>query len=85
MINENIEKLKTEDMYAEFMFMGLRMTKGIEKQRFFERFNKSVFDVYGNEIKHLKELNLINETDTNIMLTEKGVDVSNTVFEKFII
>ena len=84
-IKENIEKLKTEDMYAEFMFMGLRMTKGIEKQRFFERFNKSVFDVYGNEIKHLKELNLINETDTNIMLTEKGVDVSNTVFEKFII
>lgn len=84
-IKENIEKLKTEDMYAEFMFMGFRMTKGIEKQRFFERFNKSVFDVYGNEIKHLKELNLINETDTNIMLTEKGVDVSNTVFEKFII
>ena len=84
-IKENIEKLKTEDMYAEFMFMGLRMTNGIEKQRFFERFNKSVFDVYGNEIKHLKELNLINETDTNIMLTEKGVDVSNTVFEKFII
>lgn len=84
-IKENIEKLKTEDMYAEFMFMGLRMTKGIEKQRFFERFNKSVFDVYGNEIKHLKELNLINETDTNIMLTEKGIDVSNTVFEKFII
>lgn len=84
-IKENIEKLKIEDMYAEFMFMGLRMTKGIEKQRFFERFNKSVFDVYGNEIKHLKELNLINETDTNIMLTEKGIDVSNTVFEKFII
>lgn len=84
-IKENIEKLKKEDMYAEFMFMGLRMTKGIEKQRFFERFKKSVFDVYGNEIKYLKELNLINETDTNIMLTEKGVDVSNTVFEKFII
>lgn len=84
-IKESVEKLDEKDMYAEFMFMGLRMTEGIEKKRFFEKFKKSVYDIYGNEIKYLKDVNLIEETDSNIRLTDKGVDVSNTVFEKFII
>ena len=84
-IKENREKLEITEMYGEFMFMGLRMTKGISKERFFEKFGKTVYDIYKNEIEYLKDMNLILETENNIMLTDRGVDVSNTVFEKFII
>lgn len=84
-IKENREKLEITEMYGEFMFMGLRMTEGISKERFFEKFGKGVYDIYKNEIEYLKEMKLIKETENNIMLTDRGVDVSNTVFEKFII
>lgn len=84
-IKENREKLEITEMYGEFMFMGLRMTKGISKERFFEKFGKTVYDIYKNEIEYLKDMKLILETENNIMLTDRGVDVSNTVFEKFII
>lgn len=84
-IKENREKLEITEMYGEFMFMGLRMTEGISKERFFEKFGKTVYDIYKNEIEYLKDMKLIKETESNIMLTDRGIDVSNTVFEKFII
>ena len=68
----------------EFMFMGLRMTKGISENVFKERFKKSIYDIYGNELKQLKEDKLIVCEKGRIYLTDRGVDVSNQVFEKFI-
>ncbi|SKA85819.1 oxygen-independent coproporphyrinogen-3 oxidase [Caloramator quimbayensis] len=81
---EESEVIETYDEMSEFMFMGLRMTKGIEKERFLKRFNKDVYDVYGDKINILKQKNLIIDDGKNIMLTDKGIDISNQVFINFL-
>lgn len=83
-IREEIEKVDLPTEMAEFMFMGLRMTKGIEKKRFYQRFHHSLQDIYGKKIKVLKEQKLIWENEERIGLTERGIDISNQVFLEFL-
>lgn len=90
-IEENIgssyEKLSLKAKMEEFMFLGLRMCKGISKKEFVERFNISIDKVYGDVIKHFLQNGLLAEdTDNgNIYLTGRGIDVSNYVLSDFII
>lgn len=81
---EEKEKLDLKEQYAEFMFMGLRLMEGIEKKRFFNRFKKDINDIYGKEINRLLKENLIEQNEEKIWLTQRGIDVSNVVFERFI-
>lgn len=40
--------------------------------------------VYGDEIKELISEELLVKKDGRLSLTDRGVDISNSVFEKFI-
>ena len=64
--------------------MGLRMNEGINLDRFYEKFGLNFKQKYNNIIYKLKNLNLIIEQNNNIMLTQKGKEISNTVFVEFI-
>jgi oxygen-independent coproporphyrinogen-3 oxidase len=82
-IEECTEQTKN-DLLSEFMFLGLRMMKGISKKDFKERFGEDVKAVYGNEIESLIHNGLLIENDNYIMLTLKGIDLSNQVFIEFL-
>ena len=78
---ENTEK----DNIEEFMFMGLRMIKGIEEKEFEIRFKKKVDEVYKEVIeKHIKNSLLIRENG-RIFLTKKGIELSNIVMSDMIL
>lgn len=77
------EKLSTEERMEEFMFLGLRMMRGISKERFAMEFDVNIEEVYGEQIEKLKKLELLEENSDRIYLTEKGIDVSNSVFVEF--
>ena len=81
---EDVEKLSLADQYSEFMFMGLRLTEGIEKKRFAQRFGVDMEDVYGAEIEKCKEEGLLEEKEGWLCLTERGLDLSNQVFMEFL-
>ncbi len=78
------ETLSEDEKQEEFMFMGLRMTEGVSEKVFGQRFKKDIHDVYGKEIKELAGEKLICEKDERLFLTDRGIDVSNQIFEKFI-
>lgn len=80
----DIEKLTEDEKQEEFMFMGLRMTEGVSEEIFKKRFSESIYDVYGNEIKELKNTGLLVADNGRLFLTDRGIDVSNQIFEKFI-
>lgn len=77
------EKLSVEEQMEEFMFLGLRMMKGISKEKFVAEFRVDIEEVYENQIEKLKTLELLEENGDRIYLTEKGIDVSNAVFVEF--
>ncbi len=79
------EILTSEDMYSEFMFMGLRMNCGVSKAEFQKRFGIALEEKYGAVIeKHIQNGLLQNEKNY-IRLTEKGRDVSNYVMADFLL
>ncbi|MGL5069216.1 MAG: radical SAM family heme chaperone HemW [Sarcina sp.] len=75
-VNENIE---------EFMFMGLRLLKGISEVEFETRFGQSVDSVYGDIMKKFITQNLLERKDKRIYLTKKGIEYSNMVMSEMIL
>ena len=81
----NEEKLSKKDCMEEFMFLGLRETNGVEKAEFYKRFRISIRNVYGKVLDEMAQKGLLVETETNVFLSEKGIDVSNTVMSAFLL
>lgn len=78
------EELSLDDRISEFMFMGLRMTKGVSFQSFKERFKSEMMDVFGKQIDKMSKNGLLDIKEGRIMLTDLGVDLSNQVFVEFV-
>lgn len=89
-ISQNIKPIEEEtilsekDKIEEFIFMGLRMNEGISLKVFKERFNISIEDIYKEPIEKLIDSKLLELDKDNLKLTQKGREISNTVFIEFI-
>lgn len=81
------EQLAEKDEMEEFMFLGLRMMRGVSKEKFRRQFGQDIQAVYGDIIEQLMEQELLACSDdgSRILLTKKGIDVSNYVFEQFLL
>ncbi len=77
------ETLNRQAEIEEFIILGLRMMQGISKAEFQRRFGLNLEEEYGDVIKKLKNLSLLNETKKAISLTDAGINVSNEIFTMF--
>ena len=78
------EKLSIKEEIEESIFLGLRMNEGIQISDFKEKYNFDFEKEYKNEIEKLSKMELI-EIDNNLMkLTQKGREISNSIFVEFI-
>lgn len=81
----NKQYLSMQNKMEEYMFLGLRMTRGVSISKFKELFDKDIYDVYGNVINKYVPMNLLNEENDILRLTDKGIDVSNIVLADFLL
>lgn len=90
-INSNLEvyeekyKNSTEDEIEEFIFMGLRMNKGIDIKEFEGRFNKTIESIYKDVLEKNIKKGLLKLEDGRMYLTPKGMNFSNDVMSEFIL
>jgi oxygen-independent coproporphyrinogen-3 oxidase len=84
-LRRDFEQLTQSQKMEEFMFLGLRMCDGISKRAFYQRFKVKIETIYGAVLQQLKENNLLIITDDKIVLTEYGIDVSNSVLSVFLL
>lgn len=77
--------LSIQDRMEEFMFLGLRMSKGIRKSSFFDEFQVPIEDIYGEKIQKLTNNHLMISDDDRLYLSEYGVDISNQVLSEFLL
>ena len=68
----------------ECMFLGLRKMEGVSKARFQETFGRKMEDLYGEVLKKMFGIGLMEETEGFVRLTERGIDVSNGVMSEFL-
>ena len=82
---ENVEILTEKEQMEEFMFLGLRMMDGVQKSKFKQVFSRDMEDIYGDILSDLYNKKLLEISGDTIRLTRHGIDVSNYVFEKFLL
>lgn len=85
MITEEIQKLSVKEQMEEYMFLGMRMMSGISKKAFKNTFQTEINEVYKDVIVKYTDLGMIKNQGDNLCLTEKGIDISNTIFADFLL
>lgn len=82
---EDITINTLDDSMEEFVFMGLRMIEGINVNEFNKRFGVNIESIYKDVIdKNINKKLLVLESE-NLRLTEKGIELSNSVMSDFIL
>ncbi len=77
-------QLTEKEQQEEFMFLGLRMIKGVSRTAFHQKFGISLEKIYGRQIRELKSQGLLQEAADHVALTSKGLDLSNYVEVQFL-
>ena len=67
------------------MFLGLRKKNGVSIERFHKKFGQTLEEVYGTIIEELAFQKMLFEADGRIQMTEKGFELGNEVFERFLL
>lgn len=81
---QDIQELGTRQRMEEFMFLGLRLTRGVSAAEFMERFGSNMFKVFDMPIRKNVIAKLLEVQDSRLYLTEKGLDLSNRVMSDFL-
>lgn len=79
------EQLTRKNQIEEEMFLGLRKLDGVSKERFKEKFQQTIDQIYGPVLEKLKTEGLLTESEKYFSLTEKGLYIGNEVFESFLL
>ncbi len=82
---ENVTRTTEQSRMEEFMFLGLRMVRGVPEVEFSRRFGKTMDEVYGPVLRQMEELGLMEKDGAFWRLTERGIDVSNGVMAEFLL
>ena len=97
-IKEYIDKMKsganikiTEEFVTrkaaieEFCFLALRKVDGIDLNRFKDKFGVDIYSIYDKTIEKLQNEGLIEISEHNIKLTERGMKYGNLAFSEFLL
>ena len=72
------------DAASEFIFLGLRLNKGIDAAEYKTHFGIDLHEKYSAELKEIRDAGLIETDGRNFRLTRRGMLFSNEVFRVFI-
>ncbi len=79
------EEVDAEKLMEEYVIFGLRMTKGISADAFYEKFGHSLYDIYGETIDKYTSSGHMENDGGNIKFTRKGIDVSDMILPDFLL
>ena len=77
--------LSCADEISEFMIMGLRKAGGVSAAEFEKRFGSGMECIFGKELRRFAELGLMEHKNGNYFLTDRGIDISNSIMCDFIL
>ncbi|MBQ8598020.1 MAG: oxygen-independent coproporphyrinogen III oxidase [Lachnospiraceae bacterium] len=88
-VKEDVQKLTVEEQMEEFMFLGLRMMKGVSCPQFQQCFGKTIDQVYPGITDKFVSMGLLHrgecDGEERIALTKEGIDVSNQIMAEFLL
>ncbi len=82
---EDLQTLTLQEQMEETMFLGLRMTDGVDTVTFRDKFGLPMEEIYGSQITESITEGLLEYRGSCLALTPRGIDVSNYVMAKFLL
>lgn len=82
---KELQQLTLKEQMEECMFLGLRMMKGVDMNQFEQQFEVQFDKVYGKIVKEMISDGLLIIKDHHLILTERGIDLSNYVMSEFLL
>lgn len=82
---KELQQLTLKEQMEECMFLGLRMMKGVALNQFEQQFEVQFDKVYGKIVKEMVSDGLLVIKDHHLILTERGIDLSNYVMSEFLL
>ena len=83
-IRKTHENQDLEKKQKEYMLLGLRKIEGVVVSEFKRKFGENPIYLFRNELEDLIEEDLVEIDLDNIILTNKGINFANLVWEKFV-
>lgn len=80
----DVDPISKRMAMGEFCFLGLRTTVGISLKQFESEFGCQLDDVYNDASCKLIEQGLVDRDEDRLWLTDKGIELSNQVFQAFV-
>lgn len=77
--------LTRDNEIEETMYLGLRMMRGVDLNRFKKTFGVDARVIYQRQLQRLEALKLVWIREDALGLTDRGVDVSNQVLAEFLL
>ncbi len=77
--------LSREDKISEFMMLGLRKSAGVSEVEFERRFDVRLTELFGKELNRFVSLGAMEYSSGRYFLTDRGIDVSNSIMCDFMI
>ncbi|WP_221567636.1 radical SAM family heme chaperone HemW [Alkalihalobacillus sp. TS-13] len=79
-----VTRLEIKDRMEEEVFLGLRKMDGVNKARFYEKYNLEIEEVFSEQIDKLTADGLLINDRKSIRLTNRGLFLGNEVFQEFV-
>ena len=76
-----IEFLTNKDKFNEYIITGLRTSKGVSRKFITETFDEPICKHFTKEIKNLLQQDLIYKDDDNVILTRRGILISDYILQ----
>lgn len=80
-----VQSLTIQEQMEEFMFLGLRLMEGVDCGEFRLLFGKTMEEIYGDQIESFEKQGLLCRKGQRLLLTPRGIDVSNVIFAAFLL
>ncbi len=83
-MREDVQFLEEARQMEEFMFLGLRKTRGVSRKEFRRIFGQEMDMVYEKALHKCLENGMLKEHKDRVYLSEEGVLLSNAVLSEFL-
>lgn len=78
------EALSPESLQFEFLYLRLRRTDGVAPSHFLRLFGISLTERYGEPLQELEAEGLVTLSEDRVKLTERGIALADSVYERFV-
>lgn len=72
-------RISPAEAMFESMMLGLRLTRGVDERDFFHRHGRALWEVYGAKMESALADGRLLRADGRVFLSERGMDVMNSV------